>query len=428
MHRNVLVLVLVLVFVASLTNVACDSVDRRPHDGFTMTTWSTHDRFPIDGDAVHARADCNHCHGGLESFTQFTCISCHEHGESPMTARHAGVEHFVYASDGCYACHPDGMAMSGAAGDHRAFPIEPGAVHATTACATCHTNPTDRADVACAACHSRETPQLVTRHATVPDFDAADSATCLACHADGVVPIALATHDTAHFPLRGGHLACLSCHPDRRADKPFEAASWATVGCADACHEHERPTTDGVHQGIGDYDFATSACLSCHPQGEANGASRDDHIAFPVASGTLHGGVSCDSCHSSATDRRQTACAACHQIETPNLAAAHTAVKGYVAGDNALCKKCHADADVPITVAGHTTSAFRISNSRHNKSCFACHLGVRADKPFPAAEWSGFSCDGTCHEHTKSEMDSEHWGRSGYSYSFTRCLDCHPDG
>ncbi|MEZ4456725.1 MAG: hypothetical protein R2882_09285 [Gemmatimonadales bacterium] len=32
----------------------------------------------------------------------------------------------------------------------------------------------------------------------------------------------------------------------------------------------------------------------------------------------------------------------------------------------------------------------------------------------------------TCHEHNKTKMDDTHRGRSGYSYTSTACLSCHP--
>jgi hypothetical protein len=38
-----------------------------------------------------------------------------------------------------------------------------------------------------------------------------------------------------------------------------------------------------------------------------------------------------------------------------------------------------------------------------------------------------FSCT-NCHEHNKTEMDSEHREVGGYVYNSVNCLSCHPKG
>jgi hypothetical protein len=76
----------------------------------TTVTWfgATFDHdFPIDsGD--HRNMDCSECHLNPGNFTQFTCISCKDHGQSEMDDEHDGVGGYVYDSLACYSCHPDG--------------------------------------------------------------------------------------------------------------------------------------------------------------------------------------------------------------------------------------------------------------------------------------------------------------------------------
>ncbi len=61
-------------------------------------------RFPIAG--PH-RVDCSECHqaGGTR---EFSCIHCHEHGKAKMDDKHDEEPGYVYNSQACYSCHPDG--------------------------------------------------------------------------------------------------------------------------------------------------------------------------------------------------------------------------------------------------------------------------------------------------------------------------------
>jgi hypothetical protein len=69
------------------------------------TRWSQanfNHRFPLNG--PHNR-DCNECHVS-GNFRQFSCTVCHERGDT--SEDHEDVGGFVYDSQACYSCHPDG--------------------------------------------------------------------------------------------------------------------------------------------------------------------------------------------------------------------------------------------------------------------------------------------------------------------------------
>jgi len=52
--------------------------------------------------------DCTICHTNTGDWSIFSCITCHEHSRSEMDDEHREVQGYVYDSQACYDCHPDG--------------------------------------------------------------------------------------------------------------------------------------------------------------------------------------------------------------------------------------------------------------------------------------------------------------------------------
>lgn len=77
----------------------------------TLTRAEHEANFPIDT-SVHLAASCNDCHGGFESFAEFSCtILCHDqtgHPEDRNRPRHQGVDAYQWNTAACIACHPEG--------------------------------------------------------------------------------------------------------------------------------------------------------------------------------------------------------------------------------------------------------------------------------------------------------------------------------
>jgi hypothetical protein len=51
---------------------------------------------------------CDECHVNPGNFSEFSCLNCHEHRRSEMDDKHSGVSGYVYESQACLGCHPDG--------------------------------------------------------------------------------------------------------------------------------------------------------------------------------------------------------------------------------------------------------------------------------------------------------------------------------
>ena len=51
---------------------------------------------------------CSECHPTPTNYEVFSCIDCHEHNKTDMDDEHNGVSGYIYASEACLDCHPDG--------------------------------------------------------------------------------------------------------------------------------------------------------------------------------------------------------------------------------------------------------------------------------------------------------------------------------
>ena len=81
--------------------------------GWKPASYLQHDSqsFPIySGKHKGQWSSCTECHANPSSWTQFTCISCHEHNKASMDSKHSGRSGYSYDSASCYRCHPRGNA------------------------------------------------------------------------------------------------------------------------------------------------------------------------------------------------------------------------------------------------------------------------------------------------------------------------------
>lgn len=87
---------------------ACESCHSQ--NGWTPSTFN-HDQqwFPVySGKHRNKWSACSQCHPNASNYSEFTCVSCHEHRKSKMDSEHQGISGYVYLSPACLNCHPDG--------------------------------------------------------------------------------------------------------------------------------------------------------------------------------------------------------------------------------------------------------------------------------------------------------------------------------
>jgi hypothetical protein len=240
---------------------------------------------PLEG--AHARAACLRCHNDIGPVTEFVargCAGCHEdihqgrlgntctrcHDQESWRAGGLVAEHartgFPLAGDdvqratspdhtangwvtSCERCHfPTGWG--GANFTHHFFPLTGG--HAGLDCTRCHTGGTfTPISRACDSCHADD-------YNGAPNHVSSNyPRTCENCHSTFTWSGAVFNH---RFPILGNHnVDCSVCH---------QGGDTRTYTCL-VCHEHDRATTDGHHDEVRGYVYASSACLQCHPTGVA---------------------------------------------------------------------------------------------------------------------------------------------------------------
>jgi hypothetical protein len=82
----------------------------RKHHDLARATFDHARFFPIDSGA-HAGtwSSCSDCHKTPTNYADFTCLTCHPHSDEAKTSGdHGEVQNYLYESQACYTCHPQG--------------------------------------------------------------------------------------------------------------------------------------------------------------------------------------------------------------------------------------------------------------------------------------------------------------------------------
>jgi len=436
--------------------------------------------FPLMG--VHATVNCNECHQS-ETNVRFSptgteCVNCHldEYNAAKMP------DHIKLGfGNDCAACHSlTGTEWNTEMVDHSFFPLEQG--HMISDCAACHKseNYADLSPV-CVSCHQTDFNNTLNPNHSIAGF----STDCVSCHtiSSGWKPVTFATHDVQHFPIYSGkHQGvwndCVECHTNSS-----DYTQFTCVSC------HKNPETNDVHQNISGYVYDNNACLACHPSGDAENAFNHNATNFPLTG--AHTTVECISCHADGFVGTSTLCVDCHltdfnQTVNPNhiqlglssdCASCHSTSPGWnpasfvnhdeyykLQGAHAAisndCVVCH-HGDYNNTsnqcIVCHTTDFNSTTNPNHvslqfSTDCISCHsenswipstfnhdgqhFPINSGKHLGTwnqcldchnnpANYSQFTCI-TCHQNP--ETNEQHPGVSGYVYSSSACLACHPTG
>jgi hypothetical protein len=241
--------------------------------GNTMLTPDAHslDYFNITSGS-HANLDCNVCHGGADSFAQYSCTSSGCHDQPSSDAAHVQItSSYTWSPTSCYQCHSLGTNLTF---DHtNFFPIRSGDVHAAIACGSCHPDPTNHKAQDCLTCHPPNPTDGF--HVNVGGY-ARTSSVCLSCHADSKYD-PIAKHAFVIDSTSAGHFLtpCLSCHPNMRTDEPW-GIDFTTFDCL-GCHSQASLTVTGTgqvdHSTLASYTYADPSCIQsgCHLLGTLTG-------------------------------------------------------------------------------------------------------------------------------------------------------------
>ncbi|MFK7845328.1 MAG: hypothetical protein AB8G77_08510 [Rhodothermales bacterium] len=374
--------------------------------------------FPLTGS--HAQLTCISCHtddaNGAFTPLETACVDCHEDDYNASVL----VDHVAAGFPlECESCHTD-LQWQGALFEHliASSGFDLIGAHEGLACASCHESP-DLAsifmpanDQDCISCHQEDYDD---EHA-----GSGFPTTCIDCHnqddwddAEEIDHFAISDG----FALVGAHqqVSCGSCHNIPDYSLIFQPAD--NQDCI-SCHQEDY---DDEHAGSG---FPLT-CLDCHNQDDWDDAEEIDHLALSGSFALVgaHQEVNCSSCHNIPDyslifhPAGNEDCISCHQDDYDDE---HNGT-----GIPVTCIDCHNQDDWDDADFDHDRQYFPIFSGEHRdawdrKNCLTCHLQPQ--------DFSLFSCEGACHEHTESKMNNEHRGVSGYVFEPVACLSCHPDG
>lgn len=345
---------------------------------------------------------CTDCHTTAGNYAVFSCITCHEHNKNSMDSEHQGISGYIYTSEACLGCHPNGESDGAFNHGTSQFPLT--GAHTAANCADCHkTGFTQAPTTSCAECHANTVNQVNNPNHQNAGFNGE----CTECHTTDLWKPSNFNHTTTGFSLTGAHINndCNSCH----------ATGYATLQqtCI-TCHQSDvNNTLNPNHQSAG---FA-QLCENCHTTSVWKPANYDHSTTGFVLAGA-HMNKDCNSCHSAGYTTTSSTCVSCHQSDyTGTTNPNHNA-----AAFPQQCETCHTSTAWTPATFEHDAQYFPIYSGKHRNewdACSDCHTN--------GSNLAVFSCI-TCHEHNQNSMNQEHQGVSGYIYASSECFACHPDG
>lgn len=346
---------------------------------------------------------CSDCHENPANYGIFTCLTCHEPGETGD--EHSEVGGYIYNSIACLECHPDGSAEGSFNHNNSDFPLT--GAHLTAECILCHENGYTGTPTYCFACHETDYNQSVNPS----HVELILPVECENCHTTNPdwQPATFTIHNN-YYPMTGAHIPiandCFTCHEGDYNNTPNACAG---------CHlEDYTSSVNPDHDAIG----IPTDCETCHTTNpDWQPAAFPIHNQYwPLTGAHLIISADCDACHQGDYTETPNTCFGCHaadynQTTDPDHQAAQFPTD---------CELCHTTTGWVPSTFDHDGQYFPIYSGSHEgewSSCSECH-------PNPA-DYGIFTCL-TCH--TQSETDPDHDEVLGYVYESNACLNCHPDG
>jgi hypothetical protein len=363
--------------------------------GWTPATFD-HDAlfFPIyNGKHKGEWNQCSDCHEVPNNYSVFTCISCHEHNQQEMDDEHQGVQGYIYASNACLSCHPDGKKGNAFNHVNSNFPLT--GAHISLNCQDCHSSGYQGTPTECFACH-----QLHFNNTTNPShIQLVLSTECTYCHTTEPdwKPALFPVHNQ-YYELLGRHLEiandCNSCHNGNYVTTPNLCYDCHT----DAYNNAQNPN----HTAAG----IPAQCEDCHTS-SAWIPSTFSHTLTGFELLGAHFTIQCSGCHVGTTGGLNSECISCHQDDY-NTAPNHVA-QGFPTN----CEMCHNSIAWSQVTFDHNATSFPLTGAHISVNCFDCHE-------------SGFSGTSTiCYDcHQQNYQQSTNPSHTALSLP-TDCEQCH---
>ena len=301
----------------------------------------------------------------------------------------------AFAVANCSTCH-DTITWTDNTFNHAVTGWALTGAHATTPCASCHTNNNynfTSANTDCYGCHQSNWTSTQTMGGNVPNHVTAGFPTslCSQCHDTTNWADSTFNHANTGFPLTGLHASvqCAQCHLNNN----YSTLSIQPTDCGNAgCHQTDwNNTNNPVHSAAGT-TFATSNCGNCHTTANPFTTTSWNHT---TTGWTLVGNhqmspagavTNCNQCHvSNNYNLTVTDCwnSGCHTADWNSTASLGGAVPNHVAAQfpTSMCATCHDTINWADGKFDHSTTGWALTGGHvvptagGVQACTDCHVG-----------------------------------------------------
>ena len=225
---------------------------------WTPSTFDHNNIYPLTGAHATIAGNCEQCHPNGYSNTPNTCAGCHQNNYSQASNPNHGA---LGLSNDCAICHttnPDWQPATFPV--HNNYYVLSGA-HVSADCSDCHNGNYNNTPNVCSGCHMNDYNQTTDPNHASAQFPT----TCEDCHTPAAWQPSTFDHDGQYFPIYSGQHngewnTCSECHPN--------STNYAVFTCTTSCHPQS--STNNDHNGVSGYQYLSSACLNCHPDGNGD--------------------------------------------------------------------------------------------------------------------------------------------------------------
>ncbi len=235
--------------------------------GWSPATFATHNNYyVISGAHVPIANECATCHNGNYVNSPNTCYGCHAANYTQTTNPNHVTAQFATS---CETCHSQTAWAPATFYHNTVYPLI--GAHAVVAnnCSLCHSNGYANTPNTCVGCHQSNYNQATNPNHATAQFPT----TCADCHTQTAWSPSTFNHDGQYFPIysgkhKGEWNSCSDCHQN--------PSNFAVYTCTTSCHPQN--STNSKHNGVNGYQYLSSACLNCHPNG--SGGKRMENSIF----------------------------------------------------------------------------------------------------------------------------------------------------
>lgn len=299
---------------------------------------------------------CSDCHNNPGNYEIFTCITCHQQGETDD--EHDGVGGYAYNSDACYSCHPDGTSNGF---NHNATDFPLTGAHTTVDCILCHENGYFGTSTICFDCHDNNYIESTNPNHTVIGIPNE----CVTCHTTnpGWSPATFPIHNN-YYELTGGHATisedCIACHEGDYNNTPTICFT---------CHTNNYNQTSNPNHMVLNIPTECADCHTTNP--DWNPATFSIHNNYYFLDGA-HTDADCFSCHDGDYNNTSSVCFDCH-TDNYNESTNPNHVQLSIPTECADCHTTNPDWN-PATFDIHN-NYYVLDGAHTDADCFSCHNG-----------------------------------------------------